>query len=213
MMPGISGVDGRLEGFLDVRPPQQRRTREQWLRVLDVGLALLRDVGYDGFTIPALCERTGVPPRALYARVDTKDALFLAVYEHGIAQVVSDHAVFRQSELWEGLTGRQRASKAVRTVTAIFRTHRAFLRSVVLISGAHPEVARRGAAYRAELGELFGSVLGTSGPRSVDESAAAGAFAFALVFSALVVDTAYGPLFGGIDEDELVRAVQRYLLV
>lgn len=212
-MPAINTADSHVDASsFEVRQPQQRRTREQWMRVLDAGLGLLRDAGYDGFTILALCERASVPPRALYARVDTKDALFLAVYEHGIAKVVADHAVFGQMEVWAGLTGRQRIAKAVRTVSSIFRTHREFLRAVVLISGAHPEVARRGARYRAELAELFGSVLDPLDQRTDDGLASASAFAFTLVFSTFVVDTAYGPLFGGIDEDELVRAVERYLL-
>src|SRR3546814_15039022 len=87
---------------LDVRAPRQQRTREQWRRILDAGVALLEEGGYDAFTIPALCDRAGVPPRALYARTDSKDALFLAVYEHGIARVTSDPEVFGATEHWDG---------------------------------------------------------------------------------------------------------------
>lgn len=213
-MPATSRADTSTpRASLDVRPPLQRRTREQWERVLDAGLALLDEAGYEGFTIPAMCARAGVPPRALYARVESKDALFLAVYEHGIARVVADHAIFRRPGVWEHLDDHERVSLAVRSVTKIFHAHRDFLRAIVLISGAHPEVARRGARYRADLAELFGSVLERVKLRSGHRSpAAASGFAFMLVFSALVVDTAYGVSFGGADEDELVRAIDRYLL-
>ena len=71
---------------LEVRPPKQQRSREAWNRVLDAGVAILEDGGYDAFTIAAVCERASVAPTAIYARTTSKDALFLAVYEHGIAE-------------------------------------------------------------------------------------------------------------------------------
>ena len=42
---------------LEVRPPKQQRSREAWNRVLDAGVAILEDGGYDAFTIAAVCER------------------------------------------------------------------------------------------------------------------------------------------------------------
>ena len=65
---------------LTIRPPRQERSRRAWDRVLDAGVALLEEAGYEGFTIAAVCERAQVPPRAIYDRAPTKDALFLAVY-------------------------------------------------------------------------------------------------------------------------------------
>ena len=97
-MPAIQPADTTAD--LAVREPRQQRTREQWARVLDAGVELLEESGYDGFTIAALCERAGVPPRALYARTDTKDGLFLAVYEHGMSRVLADHEVFADADQW-----------------------------------------------------------------------------------------------------------------
>ena len=49
----------------------------------------------DRVTIAALCEKAQVaPPRALYDRTTNKDALFLAVYEHGISRIVTDQKAF-----------------------------------------------------------------------------------------------------------------------
>jgi len=51
-MAGISPVDSGLPSAdLAVREPRQRRTREQWERVLDAGVRLLEEGGYEGFTI------------------------------------------------------------------------------------------------------------------------------------------------------------------
>lgn len=183
---------------LGVRPPLQRRSREAWARVLDAGVGILEDDGYAAFTIAAVCERAGVAPRALYERIDTKDALFLAVYEHGMAAIVADHAAFDDSAAWRRLTAEQAVDRAVRELIGLFRRHAALLRSVVLISGVHPEVSRRGGAYTRDLGDRFTARLidaGAAASRPDPERDVRAAYEVAL--SALVVRTAYGPGFSG----------------
>jgi AcrR family transcriptional regulator len=218
-MSGISPVDEEQSGAdLAVREPRQRRTREQWERILDAGVQLLEDGGYEGFTIAALCDRAEVPPRALYARAATKDALFLAVYERGMSRVLAGHVVFAQRERWTIDDDQRRVEQAVRYLVKIFVDNAAFLRAVVLISGAHLEVRRRGEAYRNAIGELFTAVLA---PLDVnaghDNPAGEHEFCFSLIFSAMVLRTAYGPGFGLTGEvetlvQELVTMAQRYLL-
>ena len=203
-----------MEGSLEIRPPRQQRSREAWNRVLDAGVGLLEEGGCEAFTIAAVCERAGVPPRALYARADTKDALFLAVYEHGIARVRAEHAVFDDDTRWRGLAGARLVAAAVREVGAIFDRHAAFLRSVVLISGVHAEVYRRGAAHSADLGDRFTALLLRSG-LDVDhpDPAAAIRAAFTTVFSTLVLRTAYGPGFAApVGDDRLGDMISRYLI-
>ncbi|CAN5238244.1 hypothetical protein BH09ACT12_BH09ACT12_34640 [soil metagenome] len=216
-MAGIGLADGSgSDADLAVREPRQRRTREQWDRVLDAGVLLLEEGGYEAFTIEALCARAGVPPRALYARAATKDALFLAVYEYGMSRVLASEHVFDDAERWE-LDDDRRVEQAVRSLVQVFVDHAAFLRSIVLISGAHPEVQRRGAAYRSALGTRFVAALGP-----VEDGDRAGSavvereFCFSSVFSAMVVRTAYGPGFGPNGDldalgDELVTMARRYL--
>ncbi|WP_433378587.1 TetR/AcrR family transcriptional regulator [Actinoplanes sp. CA-142083] len=197
------------DGSLEIRPPRQQRSREAWGRVLDAGVALLEEGGYEAFTIAAVCERAGVPPRALYARADNKDALFLAVYEHGIARVRADHDILDAAR-WRGLPPERLVAEVVRATAGIFARHAAFLRAVVLISGVHAEVYRRGAAYSTELGERFTRLLlgAGIGPETAVRTA------FTAVFSTLVLRTAYGPTFAGpaVDEDGLTEMVSRYLV-
>lgn len=204
---------------LEIRPPLQHRSRQAWQRVLDAGVALVEEGGYEAFTIAAVCDRAQVPPRALYARVDNKDALFLAVYEHGIARVRADHAAFGDEARWQGLDADQTVTEAVRLIADIFTRHAAFLRSVVLISGAHAEVYRRGAQYSRELGEQFTALLIDRGAGAGEpDPEAAILAAFNAIFSALVVRTAYGRAFATpTDTDEeflatLTTMVSRYLL-
>src|SRR3954464_9446913 len=94
-------------GLLTIRPPLQQRSRETWARVLDAGVAILETGGYEAFTIAAVCEGAQVAPRVIYSRADSKDVLFLAVYEHGIARVRADQAVFGDEGRWEGLSADQ----------------------------------------------------------------------------------------------------------
>ncbi|WP_198950491.1 TetR/AcrR family transcriptional regulator [Kineosporia sp. A_224] len=205
-------------GSLEVRPPLQRRSREAWGRVLDAGVELLEEGGYEAFTIAAVCERAQVAPRALYARVDTKDALFLAVYEHGLERVRSDQAALTHEARWAGLSAEDVMDRAVREVAGIFRRHAAFLRPVVLISGAHAEVYRRGGAYSRELGDQFTTLLlragAAAGEPDPERSVRA---AFNTIFSTLVVRTAYGPTFAvpAADDEDFVDSlavmVRRYL--
>ena len=217
-MPGIRSADrDSLSADLAVREPRQQRTREQWSRVLDAGVALLEEGGYDAFTIAALCERAQVPPRALYARTDTKDGLFLAVYERGMSRVLADHAVFADAELWGHDDHAHLVELAVRRLVSIFIDHEAFLRAVVLISNAHPEVLRRGAAYVEAIRDLFVSVLRTERTRPASGQSHDLELCFSLVFSAMVVRIAYGPGFGPSGDTEtltrdLVTMAQRLLL-
>lgn len=206
------------DGSLDVRLPLQRRTREQWTRVLDAGVALLEDGGYEAFTIPAICKRAHVPPRALYARVNSKDALFLAVYEHAMDRLRAEQAVLSDRQRWHDLAPADLAEQAVRAVSGIYLRHAALLRAIVLISGVHPEVNRRGGRYLRELGDRFTTLL-LQVTDDIDhpnpEAAIRGAFA--VVFSALSIRVAYGPGFATSAEDDesftatLTEMVRRFL--
>src|SRR3954452_14711405 len=108
-----------MDADLEVRPPKQRRSREAWQRVLDAGVAILEDGGYDAFTIAAVCERARVAPPALYARTASKDALFLAVYEHGIARLRADQGVFADSVRWPNLAPADLVRKAIAEMVGI----------------------------------------------------------------------------------------------
>jgi AcrR family transcriptional regulator len=213
-----AAADGAPAESLEIRPPVQRRSREAWERVLNAGVELLEEGGYDAFTIAAVCERAHVAPRAIYARADSKDALFLAVYEHGMARLRADQAVLIDEERWRGLPADQLAIGVVNEVAAIFFRHAALLRAVVLISGMHPEVYRRGARYSQELGDLVTNLLllGRDDIDDPDPETAARA-AFNAVFSALVLRVGYGPTFAAPLADDrifletLSLMVRRYL--
>ena len=189
--PGASS-----DASLEVRPPRQQRSREAWSRVLDAGVAVLEDGGYEAFTIAAVCTRARVAPPAIYARTTSKDALFLAVYEHGVARLRADQRVFDDADRWAGLPPADLVCAAVAEVVGISLRHDAFLRAVVLVSAVHPEVRRRGAQYSQELGELFTAVVLRAAPCIAHpDPEAAVRTCFGTVFAATIIRVAYGPGF------------------
>ena len=205
---------------LTIRPPRQERSRRAWDRVLDAGVALLEEAGYEGFTIAAVCERAHVPPRAIYDRAPTKDALFLAVYEHGMARIKADHEIFADPARWLGLDAAALVEAVVREVTAVFSRHQALLRAVILISGVHSEVYRRGSLYSRELGGLLTALLRPVVAPVTQPCADADTVlrtCYTTMFSALVIRVAYGPGFAADPVDDatftaqLTRMISLYL--
>ena len=209
-----------MDADLEVRPPKQRRSREAWNRVLDAGVAILEDGGYDAFTIAAVCERASVAPTAIYARTTSKDALFLAVYEHGVGRLRDEQDTFADDHRWTGLAPAALVRTAVAEMIGISLRHQRFLRAVVLISAAHPEVRRRGSRYSQELGEGFARVVlrARDAVRHEDPEAAVRS-CFGTVFAASIIRVAYGPGFATavpVEDDAFIadqgETAVRYLL-
>lgn len=180
---------------------------------------MLAERGYEGFTINAMCEAADVAPRFIYDRVDGKDDLFLAVYEHGLARIRAGESGLARGERWEGLPPVELVRGAIREVGARFRENAPFLRAVVLLSSSVAEVAARGTAYREEFEIQFVALL-QSIAESIrhDDPMAAVRYCFDTAFAAWVVRVAYGPDFSalGLDDDQFDEHLQdlgvRYLL-
>jgi AcrR family transcriptional regulator len=195
-MSRVTDVDDALSADLEVRPPKQQRSREAWNRVLDAGVAILEDGGYDAFTIAAVCERAAVAPTAIYARTTSKDALFLAVYEHGIGRLRAGQEVFADGDRWAGLAPVDLVRAAVTEMVGLSLRHQRFLGAVVLLSAAHQEVQRRGDRYARELGDGFtGVVLHAADAITHPDAETAVRSCFGTVFAATMIRVAYGPAF------------------
>ncbi|MFD8307853.1 TetR/AcrR family transcriptional regulator [Streptomyces sp. NPDC059690] len=205
---------------LEIRPPKQRRSREAWNRVLDAGVSILEDGGYEAFTIAAVCERAEVAPPAIYARTTSKDALFLAVFEHGIQRLRAEQQVFADNGRWADLSAPELVRAAVAETVGMFLRHERFLRAVVLTSASHPEIRRRGSRYSQELGSGFAKVvLRATDAITLPDVETAVHSCFSTVFAASVIRVAYGPGFARpvpVEDDaftaDLAETAVRYLL-
>lgn len=135
-----------------------------------------------------------------------------------MARVRADQAALADPGLRHGLAADQLADQVVRQAAAIFFRHAAFLRPVMLVSAAHPEIRRRGSYYGRELGDLVTAAL-MHARDDIDhpdpETVVRGAFN--TMFATLVMRIAYGPAFvTPADDDEAFLAnlstmTRRYL--
>jgi len=175
---------------LSVRPAQQRRSKEAWTRVLDAGVAVLTEKGSEGFTIAAVCERAGVTAPTIYRRAPNKDALFLAVYEHGIAQVraTENAKLTAPSPPLRDSDAAAVVRQAVRTIAETFFAHRDFLRAVIIISATNETVRSRGVDASNVLAATFNRLTESVTPPDLEESRTT---FFQMLFGALVLRTGF----------------------
>lgn len=195
-MTAMTSKSTPADAGLRIRPPRQERSRQVWARILDAGVAIVEEGGYEAFTIAAVCQRAEVAPPTVYARVDTKDALFLAVYEHGIDRVKVGEAAFADARRWSRLSGEQLVRDAVGELAQVVLRNARFLGAVVLISGGHPEIKRRGSMHARRVGEAFATVLlGAHDQIAHRDPHAAVRACYDTLFSTLILRVAYGPGF------------------
>ena len=62
---------------------RQRRRQETVEEVLDVAVAVMADQGVAGLTLGEVARRMGIRPPSLYGYVDSKNALYDALFERG----------------------------------------------------------------------------------------------------------------------------------
>jgi len=89
-----------------IRPPLQRRSQESLERVLQAGADLLREVGYEGFTLQEVSRRSGVSVGSIYARATSKEALILAIYDRETARMREENRRIEAASLRGDLHGR-----------------------------------------------------------------------------------------------------------
>ena len=208
---------------LEVRPPQQQRSREAWNRVLDAGVAILEDGGYDAFTIAAVCERAaGGAARDLRPHDQQGRALPRRLRARHRRLRGGAAGLRRRGPLGRAGTGRRWSAPRWPRWSASRCATSAFLRAVVLISAAHAEVAAaRVPATASELGERFARVV-LRRRADADRARRSGGRGPGLLRSVFADDDHPGRLRAGVRErrtgdddefvDDMAEMAVRYLL-
>lgn len=185
-----------------VRLPVQARGREAWRRILDAGVEVLAETGVARFNVTAVCEVAQVAVTAVYSRVDTRDDLLRAVFDHGVeAAEATEHA------LADGREGAG-AQVALDVLREVFHRHGRFLRPVVIGANDDPYLAARGRENIARGRERFARLaVGADAPPDVRRRCDA---LFTAVFSVIAFDTAFG---SGLVQGDDDRAQQDLHLI
>ena len=142
-----------------IRPPQQRRSRESFDRVLEAGADLLREAGFEGFTLQEVSRRAGVSIGAMYARAPSKDALVLAIYDREMERITSRQQQIEADSHREGLTGRELVETLVRDMAELMLSESATLRVFMERAVTDKAIWERGAQRSQILAGVFETAL------------------------------------------------------
>ncbi|MFV0374046.1 TetR/AcrR family transcriptional regulator [Microbacterium sp.] len=126
------------------RAPRQARSRESWERVLQAGMDLFAERGWDQLTIAEVCRRADVTPPTIYARVDGKAGLFRAVHDRWLDEVDLVVTELTAEHIHDGAPPAVAAASAARVVLGVFERKGAVLRALIHRSGQDEELLRRG---------------------------------------------------------------------
>jgi AcrR family transcriptional regulator len=202
-----------------IRPPQQRRSQESLERVLQAGFELLRERGFEGFTLQEVSQRASVSIGSIYARVPSREALIMAVYERAMLWTEEQAGPLEQAAHRPGTTREQIEAIAAEAANQVL-THGDVLRVFMRQAPLEPWIMERAAVKSQATSEVFTRAVleHRDEIRHADPELAAD-IAWRLVYNTTARRITHGPTFESerqvSDEQlahELARAVADYLL-
>jgi AcrR family transcriptional regulator len=204
-----------------IRPPQQRRSQESLERLLISGFEVLCEQGFDGFTLQEVSQRSGVSIGSIYARVPSREALIMAIYERQMSWTAEEEA--RQIVLAKSLEGRtpaERVEVLVRSEVETMLSHADTLRVFMRGASTFPEIWERGALKSQANAKVFREgVLGVREYIDHPDPELAVDIAWRMIYCTVARRITHGPRFESrrpVSEKqltaELARAISKYLL-
>lgn len=197
----------------------QKRSRVTLERLLQAGVGLLAERGYEGLSIADLSARSGVSVGSIYQRFDGKESLFAALRERILEGIDA-----QQSDLFRSidptLPDARLVVEAIGRLAALLRRHEALLRVMILRGAVDEETRRRGSQSSVALARAYETFLLASVRRFGHERPELAAdMSFRIVYATLTRRIMSGPKFESeteIDWDtfvaELARSQASYLL-
>lgn len=201
-----------------IRPPLQRRSQESLERVLTAGFELLKEDGFEGFTLQAVSKRAGVSIGSIYARVPSREALIMAIYERVMVWTEEDQ--LSPSSAREGLAPRERIEMLVSELANQMLTHGSDLRVFMRQAAVNPDIWARGSEKSQATAEQFRrAVLEHPGDVGHADPELAIDVAFRMMYCTIARRITHGPYFESAREvsdeqlvAELARAIADYLV-
>ncbi len=136
-----------------VAAPTQDRSRASLERVMEAGLAVLIEEGWENFTLTAACERAGVSVGLLYRRFSNKDAFMVALQDRWLTWLEAEQDRELRSDIdWGGLTLAETVRVAIDGVIATPRDEERFMRAL----GEHGVFDETGIARLAAAVQRYG---------------------------------------------------------
>ncbi len=207
------------ESRATVHPPQQERSRASFERVVEAATTLLAEEGYDGFTLAEVSRRAGVSIGSIYARVKSKDDLFLVIQDRFMASTESESAL-DHPERWSDRSSHDLVRGIVTELGQNFQRNAPLLRVFMHRGIVDPVVADRSSRSVSTFADRVEALLLTRrGEIAHPDPELAVDVAFRMVWGTLARQIMYGPTFESHREvdwstlvDELGAACAAYLL-
>jgi AcrR family transcriptional regulator len=202
-----------------IRPPLQRRSQQSLERVLEAGFAVLKEQGFEGFTLQEVSRRAGVSIGSIYARVPSREALIMAIYERAMAWSAVENEFISHLDRAGG-SPRQRVEAIVTEAAEEMLRHADTLRVFMRQAPMDQEIWSRGASKSQATAKAFESaILQHRDDLRHPEPEVAVDVAFRMVYCTIARRITHGPKFESrrplSDKKlvrELARAVADYLL-
>ncbi|WP_350353324.1 TetR/AcrR family transcriptional regulator [Microbacterium sp. A8/3-1] len=177
-----------------VAEPQQDRSRESLERVMEAGLEVLAEGGWQEFTIARVCERAGVSVGMIYRRFHGREDLLIALQDRwlesaaaGVAALLSDEPV------WARLGPRDALHRAIMAFIEVMRGEEDRTRVLGAQSALDSEMLARLARISHAYSDWFRTVmLRFSDAMPHDDPTAAADFTFRMVFDMTIRRITHG---------------------
>ena len=169
-----------------VNVPRQERSRASFERVLDAAVELLKERGYEGFTLLEVSKRARTSIGSIYCRVKGKEELFRAVQVHVLEDLTAEMDSILDPVKWKDVPPSKLLNFLVREMGEYLRRHRPILRAFIANERGDAVIMRNGKQAHAHLAEGFHSLLMQHAAEFAHpDPAHAISFCFNLAFSAI----------------------------
>lgn len=202
-------MDAALLDGLDlpgVFPARQERSRAVVLALVEAGLRLLRDRGFDALSIADLCAAAGVTTGSFYARFESKEAFLRTVQQVVVTEALRDMRARLTPARVAGLSLHDFVGRLVAGSVRWRRRYeglvRASLRAARADDGAWSPLRDLG---RAQVDHVVPIILGLLGPAASPAAEAGVRFAFQILFGTLNNMTLVDPGPFGIHDEATPR--------
>jgi len=199
-----------------IRPPLQRRSQESLERVLEAGMKVLQEEGLEGFTLQEVSRRAGVSIGSIYARVPSREALIMAIYNRAMEWTeeqgqLSDQ--LRRDAARPDLGRRERIETIVADLANTILGHGPVLQVFMRQAPRHSEIWQRGAETSQATAKGFSRAIleHREDLRHPDPELAIDV-AYRMVYCTIVRRITHGPKFESarpLSDDRLVRELSR----
>ncbi len=202
-----------------IKPPLQRRSQESLERVLNAGFEVLREQGFEGFTLHEVSRRANVSIGSIYSRVPNREALIMAIYERTMNWTEENQVISRDGTRYD-LAPRDRIELIVTDTVTTMLARGDVLRVFMKQAPLNREIWERGSEKSHRTARVFSdAVLERREDIGHPDPELAVDVAFRIIYNTIARWITHGSKFESsrnVSEKDLVRelahAVAAYLL-